>query len=328
MGQDRARMRHHGDVCVRVRRDYRLELLRPETAAGFAGAALLNALTPLDWQISQDAEAAVASSVENLRAALDGGDPSTATWVEVTVHAAHVEFVVGADDPQWVTERVRLRPRRPFDSPVACDLPDPRPAPLPRPVLWPALARPRSESSWAETYEALGGVTQSIRAGVTDLVATLQAVAAGVVRATPFTVAAVNLLREDGAYEVVAVEGPESVLGLLGVVEPPESWAAMIGAAAAWGTLGYIAPDAAPPEAAHMATWVPPIEVSDDAGAWHPLDLLFAELTASDGRRLGVLNVDLPADGRRPDADALERLELFADHAATAIERARTGAVH
>jgi len=68
--------------------------------------------------------------------------------------------------------------------------------------------------------------------------------------------------------------------------------------------------------------WVPDLEASDLEDAWHPEDALFAPLLATDGRRVGILSVDLPSDGRRPDAATRRGLEAFAVSTALAIEHA------
>lgn len=54
---------------------------------------------------------------------------------------------------------------------------------------------------------------------------------------------------------------------------------------------------------------------------WHPEDLLFVPLLGKDGRVLGTISVDDPADGRRPTPASLLILELFAREAAFAIDQ-------
>jgi signal transduction histidine kinase len=61
--------------------------------------------------------------------------------------------------------------------------------------------------------------------------------------------------------------------------------------------------------------------------AWHPLDLLVAPLLDDEGRWRGLLAVDLPDDGLRPDEARRRTLELYAVQAgralASAVERQR-----
>lgn len=56
---------------------------------------------------------------------------------------------------------------------------------------------------------------------------------------------------------------------------------------------------------------------------WHPDDLLYAPLRLADGRIVGVVSMDDPVDGRRPERESLAPLELFLHQAAVAIENAR-----
>lgn len=54
---------------------------------------------------------------------------------------------------------------------------------------------------------------------------------------------------------------------------------------------------------------------------WHSGDLLRVPLLRTGGQELGVISVDDPSDRQRPDLDTVQMLELFANHAAAAIER-------
>jgi PAS domain S-box-containing protein len=56
---------------------------------------------------------------------------------------------------------------------------------------------------------------------------------------------------------------------------------------------------------------------------WDPNDLLYAPLRLADGRIVGIMSIDDPADGRRPTKDSLAAFELFLYQAAVAIENAR-----
>ena len=53
---------------------------------------------------------------------------------------------------------------------------------------------------------------------------------------------------------------------------------------------------------------------------WHPKDMLIIPLQTADGEPLGLVSVDSPRDGLRPDTTTIETLEIFAGQAALAIE--------
>ncbi len=159
-----------------------------------------------------------------------------------------------------------------------------------------------------------------------DLDVTLQAVVDGVVTAVGFSVAVINLVRADGDLEVAAVAGGEEVRqALLGQQGARAEWDQMLSSGERWGDLVFVdhetgsLPDVVP-------SWVPDAPAADCDDAWHPLDALFAPMYGRSGRLLGVLSVDLPSDGRRPDAQSRQVLELFAAQAAFAVDNARVHA--
>ncbi|MBN1485006.1 MAG: response regulator [Chloroflexia bacterium] len=57
--------------------------------------------------------------------------------------------------------------------------------------------------------------------------------------------------------------------------------------------------------------------------SWQPHDALLAPIELRQGRVIGVLSLDQPASGRRPDAESFQLLEILTNQAATAIENAR-----
>jgi diguanylate cyclase (GGDEF)-like protein len=71
-----------------------------------------------------------------------------------------------------------------------------------------------------------------------------------------------------------------------------------------------------------ILSWIPDVDPVDADDAWHPEDALFAPLIGSEGQRVGILSVDLPPGGRRPDAVTRRALEGFAVCTALAIEHA------
>jgi PAS domain S-box-containing protein len=58
------------------------------------------------------------------------------------------------------------------------------------------------------------------------------------------------------------------------------------------------------------------------ANRWHPDDALFAPIEIRPGEIKGIISVDQPLDGRRPDVETLRALQIFAHQAAAAIENA------
>ncbi len=155
-----------------------------------------------------------------------------------------------------------------------------------------------------------------------DLVGMLDRLARTIVDALGFGVAVVNLANPDGVLEVVSVAGDEgATAALLGTSEPASRWDRMLELSESWGALRFI--DHRNEEAtADIFSWVPEMEAGSGADDWHPEDALFAPLVATDGSRLGVLSVDLPQDGRRPNPTTCRALEAFAISAALAIEHA------
>jgi diguanylate cyclase (GGDEF)-like protein len=148
----------------------------------------------------------------------------------------------------------------------------------------------------------------------------LDQLALTIVEALGFGVAAVNIARPDGSLQVVSVAGhPDARVALLGHVDDAETWEQVLSRSESWGRLRFA--DHRNEEAdATTLSWVPDVEAIDAEDAWHPEDALFAPLTSADGGRLGILSVDLPHDGRRPDDASRRALEAFAMAAALAIE--------
>lgn len=155
-----------------------------------------------------------------------------------------------------------------------------------------------------------------------DLVSMLDVLAQTIVDALGFGVTAVNLVRPDGTFEVVSVAGNDQARDLLlGTVESAQAWEEILAASETWGRLHFL-DHSRHPETVAMLLWKSDVAALDTERAWHPEDALFALLTAEDGSRLGILSVDVPSDGLRPDRTTRNALEAFAVCAALAIEHA------
>lgn len=154
-----------------------------------------------------------------------------------------------------------------------------------------------------------------------DLAGTAQAVADIVVQAVGFAVAAVSVARPDGGLSIIAVAGSDAARDqLLGTHRPLSAYEQEFAVAQQWGTLRFVPHDRLPDAATRG--WIPDVPVSSEADAWHPLDALYAPLRSFTGELIGVLSVDLPADGHRPSETQRDLLELFAVQAGIAIDNA------
>jgi diguanylate cyclase (GGDEF)-like protein/PAS domain S-box-containing protein len=175
----------------------------------------------------------------------------------------------------------------------------------------------------AQAAQLLAELVRRIASSL-ELRQTLQFVVQAVVDQLGFGCALVNMVQPDDMCEVVAIAGPpEAVQAMLGTRAPVDSWHRLLASCESWGDLRFLDHRSDQSEAEHIPGWVPPIEPSDIPGAWHPDDVLLAPLYAPDGALIGVLSIDMPSDGRHPDAQRRRLLEQFAIYAALAIENSR-----
>ena len=157
-----------------------------------------------------------------------------------------------------------------------------------------------------------------------DLTQTLEQITRVVVDSLGFGVATLNLRISPDDFEVVAITGPDDVrLALLGRLRPQKDWDEALKASQHWGRLRFLDGRDSSSELGHLYWYIPDLPADDDPGSWHPMDALFAPLYGADGALCAVLSVDLPLDGRRPDANDCRLLEHFAIQAALAIDHAR-----
>jgi diguanylate cyclase (GGDEF)-like protein/PAS domain S-box-containing protein len=151
----------------------------------------------------------------------------------------------------------------------------------------------------------------------------LRALAETVSEALGFATTVVNVYRpEQDEYEVVAVHGTDSARhSLLGQVTAGDTWEPLL--APGFRRQGvYFIPEGAIEYDDSVSWHVPEARgaVAAAADSWRPDDALFATLDGATGRRYGIISLDEPLSGRRPDDRALEVLGALAAHAALAIE--------
>jgi signal transduction histidine kinase len=154
----------------------------------------------------------------------------------------------------------------------------------------------------------------------------LQNIAEGVTELLGFEVAAISVARDDETLEMVAVAGsPAAREQLLGRRTPIAEIERELVTAEEWGDLRFVPHERMSIEVEDLG-WVSDLEPTDDPDAWHPLDLLLAPIRDEHQRFRGLLSVDLPHGGRRPDAAQREQLQRYARQTRrsvlTAVERA------
>jgi diguanylate cyclase (GGDEF)-like protein/PAS domain S-box-containing protein len=171
--------------------------------------------------------------------------------------------------------------------------------------------------SWLE--QILGVVRQL--GSSKDLDQTLEAITKAVVETLQFRAAAINVVVPQGQMRVAAVAGPPDLTRLLGQSAPLQEWTELLDACEPWGSLRFFSHLRDQAVVDRLANWTPdPGEGSSrEPDSWHPEDCLFAPLVDSAGSLVGVLSVDQPHSGRRPDLEQQTALELFASQAAQAI---------
>jgi diguanylate cyclase (GGDEF)-like protein/PAS domain S-box-containing protein len=189
----------------------------------------------------------------------------------------------------------------------------------------------RSGNGAGPAVPALRGLLELARLSLRQppLAEVLDAVARTVSEAIGFSTVVINVYRmQDDAYEVITVHGSERAGRiLLGNVTAGSTWDPLLDPRFARRDVFFIPAgevlfDQLDPE----TEWYTP-EARDRTAVsesdWRPDDALFAPIEGPGGRRYGVISVDDPVSGRRPDEQQLEVLGVLAAHAAVAIESAR-----
>ena len=146
----------------------------------------------------------------------------------------------------------------------------------------------------------------------------LQLIADGIVAVAGFEVAAIRVRRGDELELVIDTELPERA----GSRIPVQLMLDDIAVAEDWGLLQFVPHERGSSDLESAGWVVPDVVVSDAPDAWHPLDMLVAPLYDEQGELRGTLAIDVPRDGRRPDAERRRVLERFAGLAARAVSSA------
>jgi signal transduction histidine kinase len=148
--------------------------------------------------------------------------------------------------------------------------------------------------------------------------AALQLIAEGVTELAGFDMAAISIVQE-GLLHTVAIAGRRHADAELSPLHPPVAAVmAELSAAEDWGMLKFV-----PHERAGRGltdySYVPDLPSAVEPEAWHPRDLLVALLEDDAGALRGLLSVDVPRNGRRPDAEQRRVIEQHARQAGRAV---------
>lgn len=153
--------------------------------------------------------------------------------------------------------------------------------------------------------------------------AVLQLMVESVAEMIGFEVAVLSVVL-DGELVTMAYTGPEEFREYLSQRDPVSVLDPVLERAESWGRLRFLA--AEDYDVDLEGHWVfLEQQQPDTPDAWDPHDVLIGLLTDDEGRLVGVLSVDRPVSGRRPDAvqrGLLERYTAQAERAViTAFER-------
>jgi len=187
------------------------------------------------------------------------------------------------------------------------------------------ISRAPSGSSEIDTAAHLRGMLElaNLARANPSLTDVLAAVAQMVSEALGFRTVVINLYREESDdYEVTTVHGNEHARdALLADISPARSWAPTLhprfrrrGA--------YFVPGGSLKWEKEIRIYTPtlPLRPADPELAWHSDDALFVPLDGAAGRHYGIISVDEPDSGLRPDDQLLDVLSAIAALAAQTIE--------
>ncbi len=172
--------------------------------------------------------------------------------------------------------------------------------------------------------EALSRLVQAAHAITVDrpLEQSLEALAIGIRETTPFDIVLISLVdSESGTLQRVAGAGipPETLAALRARPQPFPSVAQLFRPELKMGG-GYFVPynqnQALSGEMQRITPAAPSVQAVD---AWHAGDALLYPLQDSEGNYIGLISLDAPRDGKRPDPVTLEALDVFAVQAALLI---------
>ncbi|NJC95031.1 MAG: GAF domain-containing protein [Anaerolineae bacterium] len=152
----------------------------------------------------------------------------------------------------------------------------------------------------------------------------LRNIANGIRESTPFDAVLISVYEKDtGLLRRVTGVGfsQETLMELLSRKQPLASLQQMLKPQFKISRSYFIPVDEAPiiPADVHMVTLQADERAPKTPNSWDPDDTLVTLLEDDEGNPLGLISVDTPRDGMRPDRAAIETLEIFAAQASLAV---------
>ena len=161
------------------------------------------------------------------------------------------------------------------------------------------------------------GTADGVEPGAVDRAA-LQLIAEGVTELAGFELAAISIVHE-GRLHTIVIAGAEHAGPELSTLNPPlTDVLAELEGAEDWGMLKFVPHERESRGLADLS-FVPDLAPVEAPDAWHPHDLLVALLEDDSGELRGVLSVDVPRNGLRPDEEQRRVIEQHARQAGRAV---------
>jgi GAF domain-containing protein/nitrogen-specific signal transduction histidine kinase len=152
----------------------------------------------------------------------------------------------------------------------------------------------------------------------------LQIIARGIRESTPFRVVLMSIVEQDSGLlrRVTAVGIPQDTLNeLLSRKQPLSSVQQLMRPEFKIGRSYFIPIDRSPviPSDVHIVTLEVSEVVTKSSTSWDPDDSLLIPLENAEGDMVGLISLDDPGNGLRPDKATIESVEVFASQAALLI---------
>lgn len=132
----------------------------------------------------------------------------------------------------------------------------------------------------------------------------------------------VNIYRpSQDLYEAIVVRGPEELRDTLhGEALSRECWMALLDSK--FEHYGAFFVPEGEGDWGEAPVYEPPEDAGEGENRWRKGDALFAPIRSAQGPILGILCVDMPKDGQRPDDRQMLKLTALCAKAAAALEQA------